>query len=167
MVADDEAAGSALMRAAMLLVVPEELELKVARVDATDHGGLAKDGRRTLMLRVVAAVVVARRLGLPPGPLNLGNVHAGGGRSQVSRSVFLTAEERTQLKQLGMQITVQAVPGEAATPLPGWRGLSAVSGNGGGRTAIEDVRRRGRCSAVVTERLNVPLVESALSTRRL
>ena len=113
-VADDEATGNPLMRAAMTMAVPSDVEVNISRIDQTDFPALAKDDVRSLvLLRDVAAVVAARRQGLPDGPLNIGNVHAGTGRAQVTRSVFLSDEEKVQLKQLGMPATIQAVPSEA------------------------------------------------------
>lgn len=112
-VADDEAATNPLMKAAMMMALPGELEAVVARVDQTDFARVAQDPVPTLvLLRDVAALVEARRLGLPAGPLNLGNVHAGINRKQVTRSVFLTDDERTALKASGMEATVQAVPSD-------------------------------------------------------
>lgn len=117
-VADDEAAGNALMRAAMTMAVPGGVEVLISKVEDTDFRGLAQDEVKTLvLLRDVAAVVTARRLGLPDGPLNVGNVHAGMGRAQVTRAVFLTAAEQTELKGLGMLVTLQAVPSETPVAL--------------------------------------------------
>jgi mannose/fructose/N-acetylgalactosamine-specific phosphotransferase system component IIB len=117
-VADDEAAGNALMRAAMTMAVPENVEVVISKVDETDFPALAKDPVPSLvLLRDVSAAVTARRFGLPEGPLNIGNVHAGMGRAQVTRAVFLTEAERADLKNLGMLVTLQAVPSEAPVGL--------------------------------------------------
>ena len=113
-VADDEAASNTLMRAAMTMAIPDDVELVISKIEKTDFPALAKDAVPSLvLLRDVAAVVAARRFGLPDGPLNVGNVHAGLGRSQLTRSVFLTDAEREELKHLGMLVTLQAVPSEA------------------------------------------------------
>ena len=112
-VADDEAASNALMRAAMTMAVPEDVEVVISKVDQTNFSGIAKDTVPSLvLLRDVSAVVMARKFGLPDGPLNIGNVHAGTGRSQVTRAVFLTPQERVELKGLGMQVTLQSVPND-------------------------------------------------------
>jgi len=69
----------------------------------------------------VKAAVNARERGLPDGVLNVGNLHAGPGRKQVTRSVFLDesdAKALSLLAQSGMKVSVQAVPGEKATALP-------------------------------------------------
>jgi len=52
--------------------------------------------------------------------LNLGNVHFGAGRKQVSPSVFLDQGEMSALDQLaaaGTQVEIRAVPSETPMPL--------------------------------------------------
>ena len=117
-VADDEAASNPLMRAAMTMAVPEDVEVVISKINQMDFPRIAKDDVPSLVLvRDVAAAVAARRFGLPGGPLNVGNVHSGMGREQVTRSVFLTADERAELKGLGMSVTIQSVPSEAPIAL--------------------------------------------------
>ena len=115
-VADDETAGDDFAKAAMGLAVPESVEVVTERIVSLDFQALASDAIRTMVLfRDVSAVVAGRQRGLPDGLVNLGNVHAGPGRLAFSRSVFLSTDERAQLSQLGrsgMQIVIQAVPGE-------------------------------------------------------
>ena len=121
LVVDDEAANNPLMRAAMTMAVPRQVEVELLPLQSVDFSAVATDPIRTLvLLRDVAAAVAARARGLPPGALNVGNVHAGSGRTQVTRSVFLTDEERVQLRQLateGMEVALQAVPTEAVAVL--------------------------------------------------
>jgi len=117
-VADDEAASNALMRAAMTMAVPETVEVVISRIAHTDFAKLAEDEVRTLvLLRDVASAVAARKVGLPDGPLNVGNVHAGIGRAQVTRAVFLSDVEKDELKALGMSVSLQAVPNEEPVSL--------------------------------------------------
>ena len=77
---------------------------------------LAGDSIKTLLLlRDVPALLEARKLGLPRTRVNLGNVHHGPMRRQVSTSVFLNAEEMGQLKTLhdgGVEIEARGVPSE-------------------------------------------------------
>jgi mannose/fructose/N-acetylgalactosamine-specific phosphotransferase system component IIB len=121
-VADDLAAGDPLTQAAFELAVPPDVELVTTRVAQADFPRFARDGVRTLLLfRTVHDAVVARAHGLPDGPLNLGNIHAAPGKVAVSRSVFLDSVETAalgDLKASGMQVTIQAVPAEAAVPFP-------------------------------------------------
>ncbi|MBX7113871.1 MAG: PTS sugar transporter subunit IIB [Myxococcaceae bacterium] len=117
-VADDEAADNTLLRAAMRMAVPGEIDLRMEKVALVDYAALASDAARTLLLfRDVTTAMRARTSGWPTGPLNLGNLHAGLGRVPVTRSVFLDDADRAALKNLaaqGAQIQSQATPGEAA-----------------------------------------------------
>lgn len=119
-VADDSAVADPLIRAAMGLAVPPDVEVLIARVDDVPFKKLENDAPRTLvLLRDVAAAVRAYAKGLV-GPLNLGNVHAGPQRAAVSRSVFLTDAEKEQLLAMsrdGLAVTIQAVPNEPAQQL--------------------------------------------------
>jgi mannose/fructose/N-acetylgalactosamine-specific phosphotransferase system component IIB len=115
-VADDEAAHSPLMRTAMGLAVPPELEVDIRPLLGVPYPAIAADGVRTLLLlRDVQALMEARKAGLPQTRLNLGNVHHGPMRRAVSASVFLNAEELEQLKGLhdaGWEIEARGVPSE-------------------------------------------------------
>jgi mannose/fructose/N-acetylgalactosamine-specific phosphotransferase system component IIB len=118
-VADDFAVADPLVRTAIGLAVPPDVEVSLARIDDVPFRKLEMDATRTLvLLRDVPAAMRAYARGLV-GPLNLGNVHAGPLRHAVSRSVFLTEGERAQLLAMsrdGLAVTIQAVPSE--TPLP-------------------------------------------------
>jgi mannose/fructose/N-acetylgalactosamine-specific phosphotransferase system component IIB len=120
-VADDATAADGLARAAMSLAVPTQVEVRLSRIDEVDWATLAGDPVRTLVLfKDVAGAVAARHCGLPNGPLNLGNVHAGPGRQPLSRSVFLSPEERSELERLrgaGMDVVIQAIPSEKPQPV--------------------------------------------------
>jgi mannose/fructose/N-acetylgalactosamine-specific phosphotransferase system component IIB len=115
-VADDEAAHSPLMKVAMGLAVPPELEVDILPLLDTPFAPYAADKVKTLLLlRDIQALVEARRLGLPQTRVNLGNVHHGPMRKAVSTSVFLNAEEMEQLKRLhadGWDIEARGVPSE-------------------------------------------------------
>lgn len=122
-VADEEAAADPLSKVAYAMAVPPEVMLELSPPSRVDFAAIAADQVPTLVLfRDVKSAVNARERGLPDGVLNVGNVHSGPGRVQVSRSVFLDEGDRqalTLLAQGGMKISVQAVPGENATPLAG------------------------------------------------
>ncbi|HTS79192.1 MAG TPA: PTS sugar transporter subunit IIB [Myxococcaceae bacterium] len=115
-VADDEAAHSPLMKTAMGLAVPPELEVDIRPLGEVPFAALAEDSVRTLLLlRDIPALIEARKRGLPVSRVNLGNVHHGPMRRQVSASVFLNAEELEQLKALhdqGVEIEARGVPSE-------------------------------------------------------
>ena len=120
-VADDEAASSPLIRAAMALAVQSAIEVQILPLAQVDFAALSKDGVRTLvLLRDVAAVPFAFAHGLSMEELNLGNVHFGTGRRQVSPSVFLAEAELKTLQQLaeqGVRVEARAVPVEKPVEL--------------------------------------------------
>jgi mannose/fructose/N-acetylgalactosamine-specific phosphotransferase system component IIB len=120
-VADDEAASSPLIRAAMALAVQSAIEVQILPLAQVDFAALSKDGVRTLvLLRDVASVPFAFSHGLVLDSLNLGNVHFGAGRRQVSPSVFLAEAEVTALKGLadkGIRVEARAVPSEKPVDL--------------------------------------------------
>lgn len=113
-VADDEAAQSPLVRAAMGLAVQPQVEVVIEPLSKVPFGNLGADPRRTLiLLRDVRQVLQAKAQGLSLGHLNLGNVHYQSGRVQVSPSVFLSPEELDQLKMLaseGVEVEARGVP---------------------------------------------------------
>ncbi len=124
-VADDDAAGSTLARAAMTLCVPADLPVRIEPLAELDAAGLAALPEPVLVLvRDVAGLVAATAHGLTPARaprLNLGNVHYSTGRKPVTPSVFLTAEELAQLQALaaaGFELEARAIPSDAPVGLP-------------------------------------------------
>ncbi len=123
-VADDEAAHSPLMKTAMGLAVPPELEVDIRR---SAEVPFAAHRHR---LRADPAPAPGRP-GAPRGEgvrafrctrVNLGNVHHGPMRRQVSTSVFLNAEELAPAAdpgRRGVDIEARGVPVRAAGPLHG------------------------------------------------
>jgi PTS system mannose-specific IIB component len=126
LVADDEAAGNVLARSAMALAIPPGISFEVLRVlaaaDLLRPGGKGPQASRTLLLlRDVRDAVALNQAGVAIPQLNLGNVHFGTGRKQVSPSVFIDAAELSALEKLardGTQVEVRAVPTEAPLRLP-------------------------------------------------
>jgi mannose/fructose/N-acetylgalactosamine-specific phosphotransferase system component IIB len=120
-VADDEAAGSPLIKAAMGLAVQSSVEVEILPLSQVDFQKLGNGSEKVLLLfRDVAGVMAARERGLPAGSVNLGNVHYGAGRQQVSPSVFLSQQELDQLRMLsesGMEVEARAVPTDRAIHL--------------------------------------------------
>ncbi len=125
LVADDEAAGNVLARSAMSLAIPPGITFQVLRLQAAADllapGGKGPQSPRTLvLLRDVRDAVALADRGVPLPRLNLGNVHFGAGRRQVSASVFLEAGEvdaLEKLEQAGTQVEIRAVPSEAPLQL--------------------------------------------------
>ncbi|HET7826694.1 MAG TPA: PTS sugar transporter subunit IIB [Anaeromyxobacter sp.] len=118
-VADDEAAGSELARAAMTLCVPPELPARIVPLREAPWTALAQKKAPVLVLvRDVSALAAARASGLSPDlapRVNVGNVHFGPGRKAVTPSVFLSAAELETLRVLaaaGFAIEARAIPSE-------------------------------------------------------
>jgi PTS system mannose-specific IIB component len=118
-IADDEAAGSELARAAMTLCVPPDLPIRVLPVGAVPWAELGASPRKILVLvRDIAGLGPARAGGLSPAlarTVNLGNVHFGPGRRPVSPSVFLDGPELAALRDLaqaGFELEARALPSE-------------------------------------------------------
>ncbi len=120
-VADDEAAASPLIRAAMGLAVSTDLDVTIEPMSKVDFYALSTDPVKTLLLvRDVEGVMAARERGLQLDRLNLGNVHFASGRRQVSASVFLSQDELNRLKMLsdgGVQVEARGVPTDKPVPM--------------------------------------------------
>ncbi len=118
-VADDEAASSPLVRAAMGLAVPSGIDVVIQSRDEVPYESLVSDEVKTLFLfRDVEDVVKARAKGLRLTRLNLGNVHFSQGRTRISSSVFLSEQELHEVQGLaGEGVVVEARPVPSETPL--------------------------------------------------
>ena len=120
-VADDEAANSPLIRAAMGLAVTPAVEVEIKPLAQVDFAQVGADGAKTLvLLRNIQDVVVAVERGLRVPRLNLGNVHFEAGRRQVSPSVFLSRADLDRLKMLaeaGAEVEARAVPSDRPVTL--------------------------------------------------
>jgi mannose/fructose/N-acetylgalactosamine-specific phosphotransferase system component IIB len=113
-VADDEAAQSPLIRAAMGLAIGANIEVQIGPVAEVPFAALSEDAVKTLvLLRDVPTVLDAQSRGLDVRKLNLGNVHFADGRRQVSPSVFLTDQDLEALEVLsaqGVEVDARGVP---------------------------------------------------------
>lgn len=117
LVADDEAAGSALAQAAMALALPEELPLEVRAVEAVDWAvEAARPEVELVILKELSGLGRARGRGLTPAlaaRINLGNIHYAPGRRQLTPSVFLREEELAEVAALaaaGFDVEARAIP---------------------------------------------------------
>ena len=123
-VADDEAAASPLVRAAMTLCAPEGLEIQILPLAQVDFAALAgAPGPVLVLVRNVASLTALAERGLVPGQaprLNVGNVHYAAGRTPVSPSVYLSEAELGALGELaaaGFQVEASALPTDPPTGL--------------------------------------------------
>jgi PTS system mannose-specific IIB component len=121
-IADDEAAASALARAAMTLCVPPELPVRILALGDVPWRLLAEGKRPVLvLLRDVRSLAQARGAGLSPAlarTVNLGNLHFAPGRRPVTPSVFLSEADLAVLRELsaaGFEIEARAIPSEPPT----------------------------------------------------
>jgi PTS system N-acetylgalactosamine-specific IIB component len=119
LVADDEAAGSALAKAALTLCVPPELPVRIEPVAAVRWAEEAGSPVPTLVVvRDVEGVERAVAGGLSPAMaplLNLGNVHYAEGRKSVTASLFLSSGELDALRRLeraGFGVEGRPIPAE-------------------------------------------------------
>ncbi len=116
LVADDEAAASPITRAAIAIAVPPDVQVEVAPLSTADFARAQACPERVLvLLRDIVAVAMAMTRGLRVSTLNVGNVHFGSGRTQVTPSVFLSASDLSELHELssrGVAVELRAVPGE-------------------------------------------------------
>jgi PTS system mannose-specific IIB component len=120
-VADDEAAGSALVRSAMALAIPPRISFQVLSLAQAAallrSGGAGPPAPRTLLLlREVRDAAALREQGVPLPRLNLGNIHFRAGRKALSSAVYLDDAELGLLSQLaaaGTEIELRTVPSEA------------------------------------------------------
>jgi PTS system N-acetylgalactosamine-specific IIB component len=118
-VADDEAAGSPLARAAMTLCLPPEIAADVLPQARVDYPALAAEEHVLVLFREVAGLAQAAASGLTAAlapKVNIGNVHYRPGRRAVTPSVFLAAEEVAAIDGLaraGFDVEARAIPSDA------------------------------------------------------
>ncbi len=125
-VANDEIASSPLKRMMMEASVPSSIQVEIGSVEEIAKLFLSGDldGRRVLLLFATTAdSLAALRAGLKYERLNLGNLHAGEGKTQCSCTVFLAPEDIENLEQLdhaGVDISARCIPADMAR---NWRRL--------------------------------------------
>jgi PTS system N-acetylgalactosamine-specific IIB component len=91
--------------------------VRIDSLGRTDFEALQEDAVPTLLVfRDISDVALAREKGLRLSQVNVGNVHAREGRTAVSSSVYLSADEKARLKAWeaeGIVVELRAVPNEA------------------------------------------------------
>lgn len=122
LVLDDEAARNTLVRSAMEIAIPPELQFEVAPVAQANHalGRIPAASRTVVLLRDVNDAIRAIDDGLPIRSLNLGNVHHSHERHPVTASVYLSVDELEALSELvrnGVDVELRTLPGEQPMPL--------------------------------------------------
>lgn len=130
-VANDRIASSALEKTLMAAAVPKGIRVVIDSLQqiAEDLAGSALRGARVLLLFESSAdALKARRSGVPFAELNLGNMHAGEGKSRYSCTISLDPEDIDNLRVLegdGVRIASQCIPADRERP---WRKLVGAMG---------------------------------------
>lgn len=125
-VANDEIAASPLKRMMMEASVPSRVRVEIGTIaEVVDMFSCDQfDKCRVLLLFATTSdSLVALRGGLNYERLNLGNLHAGEGKTQFSCTVFLAPEDIANLEQIdeaGVDISARCIPADTAR---NWRRL--------------------------------------------
>lgn len=117
-VVDDELADSAWEQELYAMGLPAEMEANFVAVDtAIDRlpAWQAGDERVVILTRDIATMDRVARSGLLQGSeVNIGGIHHAPGRTRVLRYVFLSDDERHELRELsrqGVRVTARDLPG--------------------------------------------------------
>jgi len=125
-VANDEIADSPIKRMMMEASVPSRVRVEIGTVEEVTRmfaEGLFNDNRVLLLFATTEDSLAALRGGLAYERLNLGNLHAGEGKTQFSCTVFLAPEDVKNLElidEAGVDISARCIPADSAR---NWRRL--------------------------------------------
>jgi len=115
-IADEATAADQTLVSLYRMVMPKNVTLDVVPPAGLKQALAAGGAVSTLvLLGNIADVISARRSGFAFDRLTIGNVHASGGRSRITDSVYLSEEEvrdLLELKREGAAIDIQSFPGE-------------------------------------------------------
>jgi mannose/fructose/N-acetylgalactosamine-specific phosphotransferase system component IIB len=123
-VVDDELAESAWEQELYAVGLPDEVEAEFVQVDTAINRlpeWQGSDERVLVLTRDIATMNRAAQSGLMAGAeVNIGGIHHAPGRKRVLRYVFLSEEEREELKDLsvqGVRVTARDLPGSRPVAL--------------------------------------------------
>ena len=125
-VANEAISSSPLKRMMMEASVPSRIRVEIgsiAEITALFGSGQLDDLRVLLLFATTADSLEALNNGLKFECLNLGNLHAGQGKTQFSCTVFLDAEDVNNLEMIdvaGVEITARCIPADTSR---NWRRL--------------------------------------------
>ncbi|MCI6547528.1 MAG: PTS sugar transporter subunit IIB [Coriobacteriaceae bacterium] len=125
-VVDDQIAKDDFMKAVLSMSAPAGMQIDI--LSARDAAAAVKEDEdpvRTMLLfkKILAALETARELKGGPSEmaeLNLGNLGSVPGRVQVAKNIFLSEEERTQireLQELGVNVFLQMLYTDPKVPI--------------------------------------------------
>lgn len=118
-VANDEIAGSPLKRMMMESSVPSRMRVEIGTVDEISvlvASGELDSCKILLLFGTTADALRAYRNGLVYSRLNLGNLHAGAGKTRLSCTIFLDSTDLDALQQLesaGVVISARCIPADS------------------------------------------------------
>lgn len=123
---DDEVCASPWEQELYRMAAPPEIAVEFAETAGAAPALAQWDAGKERVLVLVGSIATAVALdAIAPGVirhLNLGGIHAGPGRRERLRYLYLTDEEQTMLEQLarrGIEVSAQDLPSSHAVPLSG------------------------------------------------
>ena len=125
-VANDALAEAPLKRMMMEASVPSRMRVEIGSIEEITQlfASRVLDNLKVLLLfGSTTDALRAHRAGLDYRRLNLGNLHAGAGKTRLSCTIFLDPEDLQDLEQLeraGVAITARCIPADSERP---WRKL--------------------------------------------
>jgi D-glucosaminate PTS system EIIB component len=121
---DDEVRASEWEQELYRMAAPPEIAVEFSSAaEAAPRLAEWDAGRERVLILVGAVATAADLLRRTPGglhKLNLGGIHAGGGRRERLRYLYLSEDELAMLQRLareGLEISAQDVPSSRAVPL--------------------------------------------------
>jgi len=125
-VANEAISASPLKRMMMEASVPSRIRVEIGsipEITALFGSGELDDLRVLLLFATTADSLAALNIGLKFDRLNLGNLHAGAGKTQFSCTVFLDPEDVANLELIdgaGVDISARCIPADTSR---NWRRL--------------------------------------------
>lgn len=132
-VANDEIAGSPLKRMMMESSVPSRMRVEIGtviEVAALFASGALESCKTLLLFGNTGDALRAYQSGLNYQRLNLGNLHAGQGKTRLSCTIFLDPadlDSLLELEQAGVVISARCIPADSERA---WRKLIPRKGKG-------------------------------------
>lgn len=125
-VVDDQVAKDEFMATVLGMSAPSGISIDILSVpDAANRLKGDKGDENTLLLfkRISAALELAKSLAGTPNELkelNLGNLGSVPGRTQITKNIFLSEEEKSEareLREMGVNVFLQMLYTDASVPL--------------------------------------------------
>lgn len=127
-VASDDLADNPSLRGIMELAVPADVRVLFCRVDVAVQAvrDVDREGRKAILLCASPADALRLfRAGVRFSSLNIGNIHFGAGKKEISPSVFFSPEDFEAVEalgRLGVSVDVRSTPFEAKRAVRAGRG---------------------------------------------